>query len=207
MIDVPVHDRQGKVVETIQFDETCLGRVIHVELLHQAIVRHEANQRVGTASTKNRSEVVGTTKKPWRQKGLGRARVGTKRNPVWRGGGVVFGPKPRSYRQKLSKKARRTALKSALLSKLRDGEIKVITDLQMDQPKTKEIASILSAIGACDRCLIVLREQNENTYKSTRNLPQVELTTLQEMNAYTALLRKNIVMTKDAFTAIPEEIK
>jgi len=206
MIEVPVYDRQGQVVETLSFDETCLGKTVHKQLLHQAIVRHEANQRVGTHSAKNRSEVVGTGHKPWRQKGTGRARVGTKRNPLWRGGGVAHPVKPRDYTKRMSKKARRVALRSALLGKLRDGEIKVVTDLDMAAPKTKEAAAFLKAIGADRSCLLVLRAANTNAWKSVRNLPNVDMTTLREMNAYGTLLRKHIVMTKDALTAIPEEI-
>jgi large subunit ribosomal protein L4 len=207
MMDVPIYDRQGGVAETVQFDESCLGRAVHKTLLHQALVCHLANQRVGTHSAKTRSEVMGTTRKPWRQKGLGRARVGTRRNPIWRGGGVVHPPKPREYRQRLSKRARRVALKSALLGKLRDGEIRVLADLEMAEPKTKEAARILKALDVPRGTLVVVKDYDANAWKSVRNLPDVEMTSLSELNAYQALRWKNVVMTKDAFLALPEEMK
>ena len=115
--------------------------------------------------------------------------------------------KPRSFRQKMSKKARRTALKSALLAKLRAGEIKVVTDLDFAAPKTKEAASVLKGLGALKSCLVVVREQNETAYKSMRNLPSVDIMTLGDLNAYAALLRKTVVLTKDALEAIPQEMK
>jgi large subunit ribosomal protein L4 len=197
---------QGNVVETITFDEACLGKAVYKTLLHQAIVTYEANQRQGTASTKTRREVVAHGAKPWRQKGTGRARVGTRTNPIWRGGGVVFGPKPRDFSKKMSKKARRNALKSALLAKLRDGEIKVVTEIAPAAPKTKEMATALKALGSDKSCLVVLKEGHENAWKSVRNIAGVDMTTLKEMNAYKTLQRKTILMTKDALVAIPEEI-
>ncbi|MHC4870411.1 MAG: 50S ribosomal protein L4 [Planctomycetota bacterium] len=207
MMDIPVHDHSGNVVETIQFDDSCLGRTVHKTLMHEAIVAYEANKRVGTACTKTRREVVGAGTKPWRQKGTGRARVGTKRNPVWRGGGIVFGPKPRDYSKKMPKKARKLALKSALLAKIRDGQIKVVSDFKMETPKTKEAYTILKTLGVDSNSLVVLKQHDANTWKSVRNIEKVDMAVLKEMNAYNALLRGNILFTKDAFTAIPEEIK
>ncbi len=207
MIEIPVHDRHGKVVDKVQFDDSCLGRAVRVRLLHQAILAHEANQRVGSAKTKTRREVMGATGKPWRQKGTGRARAGSRRSPLWRGGGVTFGPAPRDYHKKLSKKARRAALRSALLAKLRDGEIKVVTDLDQDAPKTRELAAVLKALGVQQSCLIVIRTPDEATWKSARNLQMVDLLPLRELNAYFALRRRMIVMTKDALAALPEELQ
>lgn len=207
MMDIPVHDRSGKVVETIKFDESCLGRTVHKTLMHDAVVMYEANKRVGTASSKTRREVVGTGTKPWRQKGTGRARVGTKRNPVWTGGGIAHGPKPRDFSKDMPKKARKLALKSAILAKLRDGEIKVINDLGFDAPKTKEAHGVLKALDAANSCLVVVKEGNSNAWKSMRNIQKVDMAVLKELNVYDALLRKTMLFTKDAFTAIPEEMK
>ncbi len=207
MMDIPVHDHTGKVVETIQFDESCLGRAVHKQLMHDTIVAHEANKRVGTACTKTRREVVGSGTKPWKQKGTGRARVGTKRNPVWRGGGIVFGPKPRDYSKKIPDKARKLALKSAILAKLRDGEVKVVTDFKMESPKTKNALVILKALGADNNSLVVIKEHDSNTWKSVRNIEKVNMSALKEMNTYDTLLRKTVLFTKDAFTAISEEVK
>jgi large subunit ribosomal protein L4 len=150
---------------------------------------------------------MGSTRKMWRQKGLGRARVGSKRNPIWVGGGITHPPKPRSYRKKLSKKARKTALKSALLAKLRDGELKVVTDLDQEAPRTREMAAVLRALEAPCNCLVVLPAANETTWKSLRNLPEVSTTVVREMNAYETLRRRYVVMTKTAFEALPEEMK
>jgi large subunit ribosomal protein L4 len=207
MMEIQVHDLSGKVVETIEFDETCLGKAVYKTLLHQAIVSYEANRRVGTASTKNRREVTGAKAKPWRQKGLGRARAGQKRSPIWRGGGSVFGPKPRDFSKKLSKKSRRAALKSALLAKLRDGEVKVITGFSPGSPRTKDAAASLKALGTGKSCMMVLKERNENAWKSVRNIPNVKMAALRELNAYDALSCKDILITKDALNAIPEEMK
>lgn len=207
MTEVKVYDRQGSVVETVQFDETCLGKTIHWGLLHDAVVMYEANKRQGTHSTKGRGEVMGSSKKPWRQKGTGRARSGHKRSPVWRGGGTVFGPKPRDYRMDMPKKARRLALKSALLGKLRDGEIKVLANLSQTAPKTKDVAGTLGCLGVQNGALLVTREHDENVIKSTRNIASCDIMTLKDLNAYAVLKRKYLVITKDAFTAIPEEVK
>lgn len=206
MMEIPVHDRSGTVVETIQFDESCLGKAVYRQLLHQAVVMYEANRRVGSGSSKTRAEVMGTTAKPWRQKGTGRARVGNKRNPVWRSGGVAHGPKPRDFSKRMSRKMRRQALKSALLAKLRDGELKVVTDFSLEAPRTREVAGALKALGADRGALVVVREYDPIVWKSTRNLRRVEMAPLKELNAHKALLRKTVIMTKEAFTAIPEEI-
>lgn len=206
-MDIPVHDLQGRVVETISFDESCLGKAVYKTLLHQAVVTYEANQRQGTSSTKTRREVVATGKKPWKQKGTGRARAGTRASPVWRGGGIAFGPTPRDFSKKLGKKSRRNALKSALLAKLRGGEIKVVTSIAPSAPKTKEMAVALKALGVSKNCLVVLKNNHVNAWKSIRNIPDVNMTTLCEMNAYSTLQRKMILMTKEAFVAIPEEMK
>lgn len=208
MTEIPVYDRQGSVVETLTFDESCLGSTIHWKLLHDAVVMYEANQRQGTHSTKSRCEVMGSTKKPWRQKGTGRARSGMKRSPLWRGGGIIHGPKPRDYRISMPKKARRLALLSALLGKLRDGEIKVLANLDQTAPKTKDVAATLNRLGVhASGCLVVTREHNENVFKSTRNIGDCDILPLKDLNAYAVLKRKFLVMTKDALTAIPEEVK
>lgn len=204
-MEIPVYDIQGATVETMQFDESVLGKTVHYELLHRAVVMYEANRRVGTASAKTLSEVVGSTRKPWRQKGTGRARVGSRRNPIWTGGGVAFPPKPREFRQSMPKKARRLALKSALLGKLRDDEIKVVDTLSQDAPKTKEMADALRNIGIDASCLVVIAEHHPILHKSFRNIPSVELLPLCELNAYAVLRRKYVLFTKDALTALAGE--
>jgi len=207
MVELPVVDRQGKVLETIQFDESCLGKFVNMRLLHDAIVMYEANQRVGCASTKGIRETVGTTRKPYRQKGTGRARMGTRRRVGSRGGAVAHGPKPRDYAKGMPKRARREATRSALLGKFRDGEVVVVNDLDMESPRTKEIVATLKNLKVDRGCLVITQERSEVLWKSLRNIPKTGLLPLADLNAYDVLLRKNILITKAALQAIPKELK
>lgn len=207
MIEIPVYDREGQVVETIQFDETCLGEEVNYTLMHQAIVTFEANQRLGTHSVKNRRSVVGRSGKPFKQKGTGRARQGQRRRVGSTGGAVAHGPKPRSYRKDMPKKARRNALRSALLGKLRDGEIVVVSDLRQETPKTRDVARLLKNLKIDKSCLVVTRAPDVTVWKSVRNLAGAEMAPLGELNAYAVLRPARILMTKDALQAMPEELK
>lgn len=207
MIQIPVHDRQGNVVETLDFDDTCLGSHINYDLLHQAIVMFEANRRSGTHSTKNRRSIVCSTRKPHRQKGTGRARQGFRRRVGSRGGAVAHGPMPRDYDKVMPKKARRVALRSALLGKFRDGEVIVVDDLKQEQPRTREVAATLKSLKLDKGCLVVTRERDAMLWKSVRNIKDTALTPLAELNPYNVLKRKCILMTKDALQAIPEMLK
>ncbi len=205
-MELPVHDRQGNVVETLDFDTSCLGKFVNMRLLHQAVVMYQANQRRGTASTKGQRDVVGTTRKPHRQKGTGLARMGSRRRVGSRGGAIAHGPKPRSYAQHMSKRARRAATRSALLGKFRDGEVVVVDELAMPQPKTKEMAEALRNLKVDGGCLVVVDARSEPLWKSLRNIPRTDLSLLTELNACGVLLRKNILITKAALEAIPKEL-
>jgi len=171
---VPVHNMTGETVGEIELREDIFGVPINAPVMHQALMRQQANMRLGTHKTKTRSEVSGGGRKPWLQKHTGRARQGSIRSPQWRGGGIVFGPRPRSYRQKMPRKMRRLAYKSALSIKARERQIIVLDDLQMPAPKTREMVSILEALAVDSSALILLPESNFNVEKSVNNLPGVK---------------------------------
>ena len=202
-----VLDKSGKAVEEIEFDESCLGKFVNYKLLHAAIVMYEANKRQGTVKTKNIREVQGKSAKPFKQKGTGRARMGRVRRFGSRHGGTAFGPRPRDYSLDMPKKARRLALKSALLGKFRDNEVVVLKDLGMSSPKTKDAAVTLKNLKADAGCLMVIPQYDENVLKSFRNIPATDLSVLSDLNAYSVLRRKQVVFTKAALEALVEEVK
>lgn len=207
MTELPVYDRSGKEVEKINFDESCLGKFVNYDLMHQALVMFEANQRLGTHSVKTRRTVMCRSGKPFRQKGTGRARQGLAARVGSRGGAVAMGPQPREYRKTMPKKARRTALKSALLGKLRDGEIVVVSDLSLEAPKTKEMAATFNNLNIKKSCLVVTKAEDKVVFKSVRNLAGAEVAPLSGLNTYGVLKPNKILITKDALVAIPEELK
>lgn len=171
-------------VGTVELDEAPFGGKVLYRTLKDAVVMYQANQRQGTVKTKGRSEVKGTNKKPYRQKHTGRARAGDVKSPIWRGGGTVFGPRPRDYSYHMPKKARRVALRSALAGKLADGEV-VVADLDhVTAPSAKAARKILADLGAPKYALVVLAEPNENVFKSFRNFPGVAVRTAAELCAY-----------------------
>jgi large subunit ribosomal protein L4 len=202
-LDVPVFNRQGQQTGTVQVDPADFGGKISKQLLHEAVLMYLANQRAGTHSTLRRGEVAGSTKKLFRQKGTGNARVGPRRTNKRRGGGTAKGPKPRDYEYHLPKKAVQAATRMAVLSKLADKEALVIEDLSLAQPKTKEMAAILKALnlgGAS--CLIgtagLDQAMQQNVYRSARNIRNVELMPAAEFTAYTVLKQKRLVLTRAA---------
>lgn len=202
MLEIPVYSPDGSQVETVQVDEALFGSKVRRELLRAAIVRHEANQHVGTATTKGRGLVAGSTKKIYRQKGTGRARMGTVRTNVRRGGGVAFGKKARSFRQSMPKQARRAALDSALLSKMIDGAVCVLSNLEIATPKTKSMTAILKALKVSTTCLLTIGNPNENIWKSSRNLPRLKVRPVSELNPWEVLWPKRLIFTREAFDAL-----
>ena len=204
---LPVYDKQGQSVEEIDFDESVFGKFVNYKLLHAAVVMYEANLRQGTVKTKNIREVQGKSAKPFKQKGTGRARMGRVRRFGSRGGATAFGPRPRDYSLDMPRQAKRLALKSALLGKLRDNEIVVLKDFDVTAPKTKEVASTLKNLKVNSGCLMVISEYNENVLKSCRNLPKTDLSVLSDLNAYNVLRRKQVVFTKAALEALAQEVK
>lgn len=203
MISIPVMSPQGSQVATIEVDEAEFGGTVNKQLLHDAVVMYQANKRVGTHFTKTRAEVAGSGKKLFRQKGTGNARVGPKRTNKRRGGGVAHGPKPRDYSYAMPKKARRAATRSAFLSKLLDQEAVIVDGLSLNQPKTKEMAAVLKALGLSEQtCLVATDGVDKNIYLSARNIAGLETLPAAELNAYSLLRRKRLLMTKQAFEAI-----
>jgi len=194
-MQVPVLNLSGEVVDHIEVSEWVFGVPLNEAVIHQVMVAQQANARQGTASTKTRSEVSGSTRKMYRQKGTGYARAGSIRSPLRRGGGILFGPKPRSYRQAIPKKMRRLALRSVLSAKLRDEELIILEQLKLEQPKTREMARILSALGVDGSALVVTAEPEENVVKSARNLPGIQTMPASLLNVVDILSRKMLVMT------------
>lgn len=189
----------------LELSETVFGAPVNEGLVHQAVVRYLANQRQGTASTKTRGEVSGGGRKPWRQKGTGRARQGSIRAPQWVGGGTVFGPKPRDYRQAMPKKARRAALRSALSSKVASGELLVLDELTFEQPKTKKMVEVLQNLKAAGAsALVVTGELDRNVILSARNIPGVGTTRAGDLNVYDVVAHARLIATKDAIAKIEE---
>ncbi len=202
-MEIPVYSKEGEKIDNLQLDDKKFGGPIRKKLLRDAVIMYEANKRQGTASTKTKGEVAGGGKKPWTQKHTGRARAGSIRSPLWKGGGVSHGPKPRDYSFAIPKKARRLALYTALSAKARDNELIVIDDLNFDIPKTKQMVGILKALNMDNSsCLIVVSRTNETVWKSARNIPYIKIMTSAELNAYEVLRPKKVLLTKEALSSI-----
>jgi len=172
------------------------------QAVHDVVVAYQAAQRMGTACTKNVGEVAGTNKKPWRQKGTGRARAGSFQSPLWRGGGVVFGPKPRDYTKKVSRNTRQLALRKALSERLRAGDVVLVNDLKLDSPKTKGFVGVLSALELKGTALIVAQASDKNLSLASRNVPNVSVTTSDQLNTYDVLRSDKLVFTRGAFEQV-----
>ena len=197
MPKIDVYNIEGKKVNDVELKEDIFGIIPNEELVHSVIVNYLANQRQGTQSTKTRAEVRGGGKKPWRQKGTGRARQGSIRAPHWVGGGIALGPKPRSYSYKLNKKERRLAIKSCLSSKVIENELTVIDKFEFNEIKTKEVAKMLNNLKLEGKTLILLPEKNEIIQKSARNIKGVKTLSVNTINAYDLVKYKNLVVTLD----------
>lgn len=204
MPKVAIYNINGEQVGDLELADGIFGVEVNKAVMHQAVLAYLANKRAGTASTKTRTEVRGGGRKPWRQKGTGRARHGSIRSPLWTGGGIIFGPHPRSYRMDMPKKMKRLAIKSALSSKVNDGELIVLDNLQMDAPKTREMVRVLTNLKAGRRVLIVLESPSENVIKSARNIPGVKTVNANQLNVYDILNNDNLVITRDAVARVEE---
>ncbi|MBN1456711.1 MAG: 50S ribosomal protein L4 [Sedimentisphaerales bacterium] len=202
MIDVAVLNRDGKEVESLQVDENVFGGCVRYELLKQAIVRHQANKRVGTAATKSRGMVKGSTTKLFRQKGTGNARVGNSRTGKRVGGGVTFAKVNRDFGKRMPKKQRQLATASAILSKLQTGNVVVIDELGFDAPKTKDFVGILGNLKIDRSCLVTTNVQDDNLYKSVRNVPKVDMLPVSDLNAGDICNKQKMLFTKDAFLSL-----
>lgn len=204
MPKVAVYNMLGAQVGEIELNDNVFGIEPNKAVMFDFIKMQLANKRQGTSSTKTRTEVRGGGKKPWRQKGTGRARAGSSRNPVWRGGGIAFGPKPRDYSYKLPQKVRRLALKSALSSKVQDNKIVVVDDFSFDQPKTKVMVQALEALKVGKKTLLVTADGNVNVVKSARNIEGVKPMRADFINVYDILKYDTLLMTRDAVAMVEE---
>lgn len=204
MPKVAMYDMRGAQVGEIDLSDSVFGIEPNEAVMYDFVKMQLANKRVGLASTKTRAEVRGGGKKPWRQKGTGRARAGSSRNPVWKGGGIVFGPKPRDYSYKLPKKVRRLAMKSALSSKVIDNNIIIVDELNFDEPRTKLMVQTLEALKAGKKTLVVTTNGDVNVIKSARNIPGVKPLGADSINVYDILKYETLLITRDAVARVEE---
>ncbi len=204
MPKVALYNNEGSQVGEVELNEEIFAAEINQQLMHEAVKRYLTSQRRGTASTKTRNEVRGGGRKPWRQKGTGRARHGSIRSPLWTGGGVIFGPQPKEYEYKMNKKARKKAIKSALSAKLKDGQLVVIDQLEFEAPKTKMIIEMLQNLKLNHKTMVVTGEADFNVHLSVRNIPGVSSMLANSINVYDILNHEYLVLTQDAVSVIEE---
>jgi large subunit ribosomal protein L4 len=203
---IAVKDIKGKSAGELEVKFPLIENGRGTQAVHDVVVAYQANQRMGTACTKNVGDVAGTNKKPWKQKGTGRARAGSFQSPLWRGGGVVFGPKPRDFGKKVTRKTKQLALRKALSERLSAGDVLVVDDLKLESPKTKEFTGILSALELKGTTLFIGSAIDKNLTLASRNVANVELTTSDELNTYQALRADKLVFTKSAFEKVEQRL-
>lgn len=204
MAKVDLFNMSGKVVGDIELNDNIFGVEVNKEVMHIAVANQLANKRQGTQSTKTKSEVRGGGAKPWKQKGTGRARQGSIRSAQWIKGGIVLGPKPRSYRYTIPKKVKRLAMKSALTSKVQGNEILVLDNLQFEAIKTKQMAKVLENLKMDTTALVVIADTNEKVVKSARNIPGVKMAYVNTINVFDILKYDKFIITKDAVSKVEE---
>ena len=204
MATIDIKTAEGKVASTAELADSVFGIEPNVPVMHQVVRMQRASWRAGTHNTRTRGMVRGGGKKPWRQKGTGRARQGTIRAPHWRGGGVVFGPHPRDYSFKVNKKEIKLAIRSALSAKLADGQLIVVDELKFDEPRTKDAKAVLKALGVEGRCTIVVDDDNVNAFLSFRNIPTVDIVPSGSENTYELLDNKFLIFEETALRKLEE---
>jgi len=204
MPKVAIYNVNGDQVGELDLSDAVFGVAVHRQALFDVVNKHLASKRRGTHDTKTRAEVSGGGRKPWRQKGTGRARHGSTRSPIWRSGGIVFGPHPRDYSYRLPKKVRRLAMRSALSSKVEGGSIVVLEELAMETPKTKDMVKILGNLKVNNKVLVVTANRDETVFKSARNIPGVKPLSVPGLNVYDLLAHNTLVITKDAVARVEE---
>jgi large subunit ribosomal protein L4 len=205
MPSAPLFSATGQPAGETPLAEAIFGAKISEPLLHQAVLRELANRRQGTHDTKTRHEVAGGGKKPYRQKGTGRARQGSTRSPQWRGGAIIHGPTPRSYRQSMPQKMRRAAVKSALSAKAQDAGVKVLEALTLSEISTKQLASLLDSVGISGRTMLIVATRDEKVTLSARNIPNLSLRILPGLSTYEVMQAKNLLFTRDALEQLEKE--
>lgn len=203
---IAVKDIKGNSAGELEVKFPIIENGRGTQAVHDVVVAYQANQRMGTACTKNVGDVAGTNKKPWRQKGTGRARAGSFASPLWRGGGVVFGPKPRDFGKKVTRKTKQLALRKALTERLNAGDVLIVDDLKLESAKTKEFIGVLSALELKGTALFVASAVDKNLTLASRNVPKVELTTSDDLNTYQVLRSDKLVFTRGAFEKVEERL-
>ena len=203
MATVSVFNMDGKEVGKIDLNDAVFGVEVNEHLVHQAVQQQLANNRQGTQKAKTRSEVSGGGRKPWRQKGTGHARQGSTRAPQWTGGGVVFAPVPRDYTQKMNKKEKRAAIRSALTSRVNEQKLIVLDELKLNEIKTKEFAKVMKNLEV-EKALVVVKDNDANVFASARNIPTVKTTLTNTINVFDILKYNTVILTKDAVSEIEE---
>jgi large subunit ribosomal protein L4 len=206
MSQVDVLDLDGKVVEQMELPEAVFNGEVKLHLIHHMVKYQLAKRRAGTHSTLTRKEVSGTGAKPWRQKGTGRARAGDVKSPIWRSGGTTFGPKPRSYKQKMPKKMRRNALMSALSLKLKEGKLKIITNFELSDPKTKSAINALNSLEAAGKTLLVSDTEQSNFITAMKNVRTAKPLRVEGLNVYDIMWHEHLLCTKGAIEAIAQRL-
>ena len=206
-MELAIVDTKNKKVGSLEVSEDVFGADINEHILHEVVVMQLANKRRGTASTKIRDEVRGGGKKPWKQKGTGRARAGSSRSPIWRGGGVTFGPKPRDYSYKVPKKVRKIALKSALSYKVKNNDIVVLDKFESQFSKTKEVALLLKDLKILNKALFLIEQENKNLQLAARNLPNARVLNLAGLNVYDLLYSSKLILTQSTISKIEERLQ
>jgi len=201
---VSVYNTLGETVRSLDLDESVFGAEPNVPLMHQALVRQKANARLGTAETKTRGKVAGGSAKPWAQKGTGRARQGTSSSPLWKGGGILYGPHPRKYTQDMPRQARRAALRSALSTKVAEGHLIVVEEVKLASPKTKEMVAFLGALPVEASALVILPALDEEIMRAARNLPAVKILQASLLNVADLMDYDFVVMPEATVEAITE---
>ena len=204
MPTVDVYNADGKVVSTMELNDSVFGVKVNKDVMHEVVVNYLANQRQGTQCTKTRAEVRGGGRKPWKQKGTGRARQGSTRSPQWKGGGVVFAPKPRDYSYAIPKKVKRLAMKSVLTSKALENKLIVVDEFAMDAPKTKDFMNVMSALNTGKKPLIITAENAPAVVKSGRNIPGVKVSFVNMLNVYDIVNSDTLVITRKAVEKVEE---
>jgi large subunit ribosomal protein L4 len=206
MLSVPVYNESGKQIGDEQIDEALLGGRVNAALLKQAVVMYHANRRQGTAAQKSRAQVAGSTRKLYRQKGTGRARMGNARTPIRRGGGCAFAARPREFRQSMPRKMRRLARNQAVLAKIQSSDALIVEGVKFDEPKTKRFAALLGALQADRGCLFATDGVDAALLKSGRNIPRISVVNVGDLNARDILSRRRLVFTKGAFETFRQAV-
>ncbi|MEW6008024.1 MAG: 50S ribosomal protein L4 [Candidatus Omnitrophota bacterium] len=205
--EIPVYDVSGKQIDNLKLPKVLCEAIVNQGVLHSAVLMYENNLRTKLGSTKTRGEVSGGGIKPWRQKGTGRARVGSSRNPIWRGGGIVFGPHPHNSHYSLPAKMRGQALKSSIIDKLNDEKLTVMDDIKIESPKTKLVAAILDKLKIQEKALLIISELDQNILRAARNLAHLEVKLAVNANAFDVLRSRRLIVTKTALEQLAKRVK